>query len=571
MTIAAHVIHEDLWTVQASAAGPLDQTIDALVARESQHDILAAMTQTLGNVADQDARLRRSLGFWSLLATGLGSVIGSGWLFSSMYAAQAAGPASLVAWVIGGLLMLAVALVFAELGMVRPESGALVRYPLYSNGRFAASIVGWSMWIAYVGNPPTEAAGVMQYASAYLPGVYDGKQLTPLGIGLAVVLMAVFVVVNYLGVTVFAHTNNFVTAIKFLIPTTTVVLLVVSGFDSTNITGHGGFAPYGYGAALSAIATAGMIFAYTGFRNIIELSGEARNPRRTIPAALVTTILVTIVLYLGLQVAFLGAVPSHLLGHGWSGVNFHSPFAQLALLLGSSWLYWLLIADSMLSPSGSAIVFTASNARNVFGLAKNDFFPRWLVEVNKRSRVPTRALLVNFVVGVAFLLPLPSWQQIIAVTGSLIAFTFSVGSVSLYAFRETGISTRETQLPGMRLVAPLAFVVSSLVIFWVPWDVLVKTIPIVALGLVWYAVTYVRDRHGYGEVSGGIWLVAYLVAMYVLSYSGTFGGHEWIPAPWDSVVVAVVAVLMYAWGAAAGTSYLRAHPEVSERLRAGTG
>lgn len=94
-----------------------------------------------------------------------------------------------------------------------------------------------------------------------------------------------------------------VTAIKVLIPTTTVVLLIASGFDGSNISGHGGFAPYGYGIALGTIATAGMVFAYTGFGNIVELSGEVRNPRKHIPAALVTTLLVTIVLYLGLQVA----------------------------------------------------------------------------------------------------------------------------------------------------------------------------------------------------------------------------------------------------------------------------
>src|SRR3978361_2457701 len=99
------------------------------------------MTVALEPTLHEDAKFRKTLGFWSLLATGIGSVIGSGWLFSAMYAAQTAGPASIIAWVIGGAVMLAVALVFAELGMVHPESGGLVRYPLYSNGRFAASIV----------------------------------------------------------------------------------------------------------------------------------------------------------------------------------------------------------------------------------------------------------------------------------------------------------------------------------------------------------------------------------------------------------------------------------------------
>ncbi|MFC4242533.1 APC family permease [Gryllotalpicola reticulitermitis] len=524
--------------------------------------------------ASEDSHLKQRLGYWSLVATGIGSVIGSGWLFSAMYAAQTAGPASLVAWVIGGAVMLAVALVFAELGMVHPESGGLVRYPLYSNGRFAASIVGWSMWVTYVANPPTEASGVVQYASSYIPGLFSHSQLTGFGIVIAVALMAVFVVVNYFGVQFFARSNNIVTAVKICIPTLTIVMLLLSGFTHTghaggpsNFSAGGGFAPYGMGAALGTIATAGMVFAYTGFRNIVELSGEVRNPRRNIPASLVTTILLAIVLYLLLQTAFIFGVPQHLLGHGWSGINFDSPFAQLAMLLGFTWLYWILIADSMISPSGSGIVFTASNARNMFGLAKNRFFPAWLARVNPRSGVPRRALLTNFIVGILFLLPLPSWHAIIGVTGTLIAFTFSIGSVSLVAFRRANLSDPADRLPGMTLIAPFAFIVSALVIYWVPWSELVLTIPIIAVGLIWYAVTYVIQHHGVGEVVGGIWLVVYLAVVYGMSAIGGFGGLGLIPSPWDSVVLAVLAAGLYIWGTQSGTNYMRARPELVEELR----
>ncbi|WP_037570419.1 APC family permease [Phaeacidiphilus oryzae] len=517
----------------------------------------------------QDELLRRRLGFWSLLATGVGSVIGSGWLLASMYAAQAAGPAALLAWVIGGLVMLLVALVFAELGMVKPESGGLVRYPLYSNGRLAAAVVGWSMWVAYVGNPPTEAAGVLQYASAYLPGLYSGTQLTGLGVLAAIGLMLVFVVVNYFGVALFARTNNLITAIKVFVPTLTVVALIVSGFQGGNFgSAHGGPAPYGWSAALSTIATAGMVFAYTGFRNVIELSGEARDPRRTVPRALITTIVVCIVLYLALQTAFLGAVPGRLLGHGWHGVNLDSPFADLAMMLNMTWLYWILIADSMVSPSGSAIVYTASNARNTFGLAKNGFFPQWTVRVHSRWGVPARALAVNFVVGLAFLLPLPSWHAIIGVTGTLAVFTFAIGSVSVTAFRRLEIAGRDARLTGMGWIAPAAFAISSLVIFWAGWTTLLKTIPIVVVGLVVFALGYLRRRDRTVDLRAGIWLPAYLAAMYALSLLGTFGGHRLIPAPWDSVLVAAVSLAFYVWGVRSGVAHMRADPDRTAALRA---
>lgn len=514
----------------------------------------------------EDLKLKRGLGFWSLLATGLGSVIGSGWLLSAMFAAQSAGPASIIAWIIAGILMLMLALVFAELGMVRPESGGLVRYPLYSNGRLAASIVGWSMWVGYVGNPPTEAAATVQYLSKLMPFLYEGEKLTLWGILAAVLLMAIFVVINYFGVKVFASTNNIVTAIKVFIPTITVVMLIISGFDGSNMSGHGGFAPYGIGAAFSTIATAGLVYAYTGFRNIVELSGEAKNPRRNIPLALIVTILFTIVLYLGLQIAYLGAVPGNMLDKaGWHGVNFNSPFAQIAAMLGLMWLSWLLLADSAFSPSGSAIVYTAANSRNVYGLAKNRFFPHWFAKIN-RGGVPGRALMLNFFIGILFLLPLPSWHAIVGVTSTLAVFTFSIGSITLVVFRRMNVGHQKDRLPGMKIISPIAFVVSALVMLWVPWDQLWLTIPIVAVGLVWYLVTLFKDKHPLIEVHAGLWLIVDLVFVYVMSALASAGI---VPEPWATIIVAVGAFAIYFWGVKSGVDFMRSEPEMVEQLKTG--
>ena len=541
-------------------------------------DTTAQMESSL----EEDAKLRRHLGFWSLTAAGVGSVIGSGWLFSSMYAAQAAGPAALVSWVIGGILMLLIALVFAELGMVRPESGGLVRYPLYSNGRLAATMIGLAMWLCYVGNPPSEASGVVQYANAWLPGLYDEahQKLTLPGIGVVLVLMAGFVLLNWFGVKLFATSNNIVTAIKFIIPGITVLLLVISGFTHRgkaggleNITEHGGFAPYGFSAALGAIATAGLVYAYTGFRNIIELAGEAKNPTRTIPRALIATIIISIGLYLGLQTAFLMGVPTDLLEKsGWRGIDMSSPYADLAKALGFTWLYWMLIADSSLSPSGAGIIFTASNARNVFGLAKNGLLPKGLIRVHEGSGIPRRALVFNFLVGCLFLLPLPSWHAIIGITSTLMVLTFSIGAISLLAFRHVGLGSDRTRIRGMAVLAPATFIVSTLVIYWSSWTELVKTVPILIVALIWYAILHVRGKYEKADITGGLWLIAHIAGTYVLSAIGSFkGGAGWIPAPLDTVVVAVFAIAVYVWGVRSGKGYMEKQHALLEELRAADG
>jgi hypothetical protein len=118
----------------------------------------------------------------------------------------------------------------------------------------------------------------------------------------------------------------------------------------------------------------------------------------------------------------------------------------------------------------------------------------------------------------------------------------------------------------MRVIAPAAFVVSTLVILWEPWDILRKTIPVVVATLLYYVFAHLRHRFGRGEVGGGIWLVAYLVLVYAVSYAGSFGGRGWLPGPWDSVVIGAISLAIYVWGVRAGTAYLGAHDEIIDDI-----
>lgn len=520
-----------------------------------------------------DRHLQRKLGYWSLVAMGIGSVIGSGWLFAAMYAAQASGPASLIGWLIGGAIMLALAWVTAELGITHPESGGTSRYPLYSNGRLAAGVIGWCGVIAVIGTPSLEAAAIMQYASSYIPGIFAGGSLTPLGILCAAALLGGFTLLNYFGVKLFSESNNIVTAIKVLIPITAIIALVASGFSGAggaggtgNFSAGGGFAPYGVTAALAIIATGGILFSFNGASVIITISGEVKNPRRNIPKAMVTTIVFSIALYLGLQFAFLVATPADDVAGGWHGVNFDSPFAALALALGLQWLYWILVADAGLSPTGAAMVGVGSNARNVFALAKNGFLPRWLQKIDDKWGVPRRALAVNFLIGLAFLLPLPSWHAIVSVIGILGALTFGVASVSAGVFRRAGVTTAATRLRGVGILAPITFAAGGLVVTWVPWGTILPTIPLLAIGFAWYFVTFFAQKHPREDLRGGFWLILFYVFIYLACFLGSFGAHV-IAAPWDSVIVAAGSVTFYYWGVHEGTRYMRANPQIAESMR----
>jgi amino acid transporter len=508
-----------------------------------------------------DRQLRRSLGYWQLTAIGFSGVIGSGWLLGAMYAAQYAGPEAIVSWVIGGVVLALIALVMAALGGARPEAGGLVRWPYYSNGRLVATIAGWGIWIAWATNPPSESAAMIQYMSKYVGGIYNGTSLTGLGMLLGVGIMAVFVAVNWFGIQLFARINGALTVAKFVVPTITVIALFASGFHGSNYSSHDGFAPYGWAPGLSAIATAGIIYAYTGFQGPIDMSGEAKNPRRDVPRAVLSSLFLSAVIYILLQAVFLGTVPGTDLIHGWSGVNFSSPYAQLAVAVNLTWLSWVLYADAIGSPAGSALSFTATSGRESYAMSKNGFLPPAFAVVNGRSGIPRRALVINFVLGVLFLLPFGSWQQIVAATGVLGLLAYALPSVSAVVF------ARGDAFPGgaprwLKYLAPVAFVLASLVVYWAGWHELRIAIPLLLVGAGVYAYQHWRAGAPWADARLGLWLVAYLALILLMSAIGSkdFEGTGAVPAPWDSVVIAGVALAAWLAGVQGGQRYLADHP-----------
>lgn len=515
----------------------------------------------------QEHRLRKDLGFWGLTSIGFSNILGSGWLFAAMFAAQTAGPAALLSWIAAGVLCALVALVMVELGATRPEGGGTVRWPLYASGRLVGTVIGWSVLLS-VGGTAAEISAIMQYAAHYLPGVYNGSTLTVSGLGLAAGLSALLTALNWFAVRMFARLNNLVSLLKVIIPVVTVVALFLSGTHGGRLTDHGGFAPYGYAACLSALAGGGIVYSVNGFQAPLDFSGEARNPRRNVPAAVLTGIGLAVVVYLALQLAFLFTVPDSLLGHGWRGVDFDSPFGQLALVLNLHWLATLLYADAVLSPGGSAYVGVAIDARHTYALAKNGLLPRFFMRIDPRYGMPHRALLLNFLGIVVFLLPFGSWQNIVSVMGNLYLLIYAASAVAVAAFRAHERDVRGPaprapgQVAGMRWIAPLSFLVASEFIYWSGWHTLRLALPLVLFGV----PLYLLQRRGAGgpapleELRHGAWLVCHLAALTLLSWLGSFGGSGRLPAPYDSVTVAVLALGVFAWGVRSGTAHLRVVP-----------
>lgn len=508
------------------------------------------------SLAAQEKRLRHELGFWSLTATSFGGIIGSGWLFGAFYGAQIAGPAALISWLIAGLAVALVALVLIELGASRPEAGGSVRWPLYANGRLVGTLVGWSALLALASS--TEVLAILQYASHYWSWLFRGSSLSVGGILVAAALLAVLTVINWYGIRLFARINTAVTAVKFIVPALTIIALLASGFHAGHLTNHGGFAPNGWSSVLSAVATGGLIYSVNGFQPPVDLSGEARNPRRDVPRSILVAIGASVLLYLLLQFAFIVAIPDSALAHGWHGIDFTSPFGQLAILLNLGWLASVLYADAVLSPTGTQFVGTAENGRTTYALAKNRLLPKFFLKVDDGSGVPRRALLLNFALGLLVLIPLHSWISVVSVIGDVFLLNYAIASVAAGTFRSAAPTGLAGWIPGIKWIAPASFLVSTEIIYWSGWAQIKWAFPLTLIGLLVFGVLRTKDRPLAQELRTGAWLVVYLVAIIGFSYLGgtAFGGDDSITAPWDSIVVGVFALALYAWAVSEGRKHI---------------
>jgi len=514
--------------------------------------------------------IRREVRGTALLFTALGSIIGSGWLFGAWRAAQLAGPGAIYAWIIGAVIILFVALTFAELGAMFPESGGSVRYGLYSHGSLVGFVAGWATWIAVVSVIPVEAEASVQYMSSwpwqwaqalYLHAANGRGELTASGLSIAAVLVVVYFLLNFWSVKVFASTNSAITFFKLIVPAATAIALMSQGFhwENFHIGAHGG--PYVLDAAaiLTAVATSGIVFSYNGFQSPVNLAGEAHDPGRSVPFAIFGSIALSTVVYLLLQFAFLGAVAPDHLHEGWAGLEFSSPFAQLALALNLNWLALLLYADAFASPSGTGSTYTATTARMIYAMERNGSFPKVFGRVHPLYGIPRPAMWLNLVVSFLFLFFFRGWGRLAAVISVATIVTYLVVPISVMVLRRTAPTLhRPLRVPGLPLLAPTAFVLASLMLYWARWPHTGEIILLLILPLPIYF--YYQAQGAWRDFGRNLraawWLIAYFVAIAALSWAGSkeFEGNGLLAYGWDQACVALAALFFYAWGVRSGWS-----------------
>lgn len=535
-----------------------------------------------------DTGLRRDVGRTSLLFTGVGAIIGSGWLFGALYASQIAGPAAILSWVIGGVMVMVIGVVYAELAVMFPVAGGIIRFPHYSFGSFASYSSGWTSWLAAAAVTPIEVLATTQYADPYLPWLMDNVDgvfvLTTPGLLVAIVLMAFYSLVNVLGVKLLTRLNNVLVWWKLAVIALVVVAFFALAFNLGNLGALAGFAPSGFGAVFTAIPAAGVAFAYLGFRNGIEFAGETDNPQRNVPFAIIGSILITGVIYVLLQVAFITALPEATLANGWAQLSFGDgeiagPLAGLSLILGAVWLAVLLRVDAVVSPADTGLIYAGVTTRLAYANARNGNAPQWLTRLNSRG-IPWLSVLLMFVVGCLFFLPFPGWRQFIGFLTSASAISFGAGPLVVGALRrQLPDQARPFRIPGGDVLPYLAFLASSLLVFWAGWAINEKIFIALLVGYAVFAIysAVARDRMPPPEFKAGSWFPIWLLGLAVISYFGDIapgepadsglildGGDGPLNLVWGLLVLVVFSAAVYAYAIAVRLPPERAAANVSQ-------
>src|SRR6202030_562334 len=306
-----------------------------------------------------EARLRRTLSLWSLVALGIGAIIGAGIFVLTGHAAAAhAGPAISLSFVLAGIVCVFAGLCYAEMASTVPIAGSAYTYAYATMGEFIAWVTGWNLILEYAFGATTVAIGWSGYVTSFLrdlgvvipaefalgPLAYDPANRSWLPTGALVNLPAVFIIVAVtillvLGIRESAKVNNIIVVIKLAI----VVLFILAGvwFIKTSnwVTASnptGAFIPpnigpgqYGWSGIVSGAAV--VFFAYIGFDAVSTAAQEARNPQRDMPIGILGSLAICTVIYILVATVLVGIVP-------YQQLNVADPLAVGIDATGIRWL-----------------------------------------------------------------------------------------------------------------------------------------------------------------------------------------------------------------------------------------
>ena len=435
-------------------------------------------------VADMEGshRLKRTLGPISLTALGVGAIIGTGiFVLVGKAAANQAGPAIMLSFVVAGLACVFAALCYAEFASMAPVAGSAYNYAYATLGELMAWIIGWDLILEYAVASSTVAHGWSKYMQKLLhqlqvdwfekggflhrfsdaPFDYNGKSdavsytmatgttimvdsgafhSTGYFFDLCAILITIIVTAILVrGVSESAFTN----AIMVCIKVTVVLFVIVAGFRYIKVSNWtDNFAPYGYGGITffghpilggtdkgMMAGAAGIIFAYLGFDAVSTQAEEAKNPKRDLPIGIIGSLLICTVLYIAVSGVLTGMVP-------YDKIDLNAPVAAAFEQVGFASAQFLVTVGAIAGITSVLLVMMMGQPRIFLAMARDGLMPEsFFGAVHPKFKTPYKATILTGVVvaGAASLLPLNILADLTNI-GTLFAFALVCASVLILRY-----------------------------------------------------------------------------------------------------------------------------------------
>lgn len=553
-----------------------------------------------GTTGRGSAPSHEHFGMRNLVSLAVGGTIGSGWLFAAPGVSLHAGLGSLLSWALGGLFMVATAIVLVELGGRWRENGGLVFWPSQACGPLLTTMVASALWFFYALNPASEAVALLFGRKDHLTW---GERWATLAV------MIPIIAVNLFALRVVLRITLILAVFKIVLPILVVAVLLLWHFD-THALAHVHHTPSrtGFGSALSAITASGVVYAYIGFQGPLDFAGQVRTGGRGeswhLRWAVLGTVVGTTVVYVLLQLVYLGH-------RGWVQTGTGSPFIALVSdvpMIGDALRYSLDVSERVF-PAGAGIVFALLLTREIEQLSISRFTDSRLIE--KRSlpfrvfqgrEVLWRILLVNLAIGATSLFVLGfHWQQLSSASGTLALLIYAMPAVCLGTLgrveqeEEKATQARpgptdkegeqEAGLPGgkkvaawLRLLCGSCFTATTVIAFWSDAVILLRVALIILVGtslLLVLPSDLVRNRRVIGgyraashlrrirhhrsdpHVKAALVYAGYLVALVLMSAVGPSSRWHLIGDRVGIVIAGVLGAVSYSFLVRYSAEHLR--------------
>jgi APA family basic amino acid/polyamine antiporter len=469
-----------------------------------------SLTNLLAETVDDKNSLKRTLSRWNLISLGIGAIIGAGiFVLTGQAAANYAGPAVVLSFVVAGIACAFAGLCYAEFASMIPIAGSAYTYAYATLGEFIAWIIGWDLILEYLFGASTVAVGWSGYVVSFFkdfgiiipasissaPFYYDAVTGDWSATGSFINFPAVFIVaiittLLVVGIKESANFNNIIVFIKVL------VILLFIGFGISHIVPENltPFIPkntgeFGHFGISGIFRAAGVIFfAYIGFDAVSTAAQEAKNPQKDMPWAILGSLIICTIIYILVGLVMNGIV-------SYTQLNDPAPVAVAVNAAGEgmAWLRMPIKVGAIAGLSSVILVMLLGQPRIFFSMSRDGLLPKSFGRVHPKFRTPyiTTIITGGVAMVVSGLLPIGILGELVSI-GTLLAFVLVCAGILILRYKRPEIH-RPFKTPLFPLV-PILGVLSSLgVMATLPRDTWYRLILWMAIGIIIY-FTYSRHH-----------------------------------------------------------------------------